>query len=361
MKISPIKNVVFLTLFLLLFPFAVISQTFGERAFVKGIYGNPERMLTAGYQLDELGVNAVFVRRASLNPEFHATAKAQGCKVFVEFPTLNGKGYIETHPEAWPINAAGERAAPADWFMGVCPTDSEFKSFRVEQLRETLRDYSVDGVFLDYLHWHAQFETDQPILPETCFCDRCTGLFEAAKALHIPTEGTAGRAQWVLENQETVWREWRNEVLNQWVDDLGKILREEQPKALLGVFYCAWFPEDHGGALYKNLGIHVPALANRVDVLAPMLFHRMLARPVSWSGDYLKWLGQTIPSAGPLVWPIVQAHDKPGEVSPEEFGKALQQGSSAPASGIMLFSEQSLLKNPEKIQVMRDFYRGMRP
>lgn len=139
---------------------------------------------------------------------------------------------------------------------------------------------------------------------------------------------------------------------------MGKILRENQPNALLGAFYCAWFPQDHGGALFNILGIDVPSLAERVNVLAPMLFHRMLARPVSWAGDYQDWLGNTTHSPAPLVWPIVQAHNKPGIVTPEEFGKALQEGSSSPSSGIMMFSEQSLLENREKMKVMQDFYRG---
>lgn len=244
--------------------------------------------------------------------------------------------------------------------MGVCPTDPDFKSYRAEQLKEMLGHYSVDGVFLDYLHWHAQFETDQPILPETCFCDRCTGQFEKAHNLQIPAEGAANRAQWILAKQEPAWREWRNGILNTWVDDIGKILRKEQPDALLGAFYCAWFPEDHGGALYKSLGIDVPLLAKRVDVLAPMLFHQMYGRSVNWLGEYIEWLGKAIDSSEALVWPIVQAHDKPGIVSPEEFGKALHEGSRAPASGIMMFSEQSLLENPAKVKVMRDFYKEKR-
>lgn len=346
---------------LLLLPSSAYSQDGKPGPFVKGIYGNPERILEAGYAFDDLGVNAVFVRRSSLNQEFYQQAKAQGCRVFVEFPTLNGKGYIEEHPEAWPINEKGEQAAPADWFMGVCPTDPGFQTYRAKQLRETLGNFLVDGVFLDYLHWHAQFETDQPVLPETCFCDRCTGLFEKASALQIPEKDISTRAQWILANQESAWRDWRNDILNKWVSDMGRILRENQPDALLGAFYCAWFPEDHDGALYNTLGINVPSLAEGVDVLAPMLFHRMYARPVTWSGDYLDWLAQTIDSPEPLVWPIVQAHSKPGIVSPEEFGKALLEGSKAPASGIMMFSEQSLLENREKMKVMQDFYRRTKP
>ena len=345
-------------LLLLLFPFAAFSQKQDVDVFVKGIYGNPERVLHAGYQFDELGVNAVFIRRSSLNQPFYNQAKAQGCRVFVEFPTLNGKGYIEEHPEAWPINEQGKLAEPADWFMGVCPTDPDFKAYRAEQLRETLANYLVDGVFLDYLHWHAQFETDQPILPETCFCDRCTGIFETTHAIQIPKADKADRAQWILANEEPAWRAWRNGILNTWVDDMGEILKENQPEALLGAFYSAWFPDDHDGALYNTLGIDVPSLAARVDVLSPMLFHQMLVRPVTWAGDYLNWLDTVMPTPRPLVWPIVQAHDKPGIVSPQEFGKALREGSRAPASGVMMFSEQSLLENPEKIKVMREFYQN---
>lgn len=342
---------------LLLLPSSAYSQDGKPGPFVKGIYGNPERILQAGHAFDELGVNAVFVRRSSLNQGFYTQAKSQGCRIFVEFPTLNGKGYIEEHPETWPINEKGEQAPPADWFMGVCPTDPGFHSFRAQQLRETLGNYMVDGVFLDYLHWHAQFETEEPLLPETCFCDRCTRLFEKAGGIHIPAEEIANRAQWILANQESAWRDWRNGILNKWVTDMGEILREYQPDALLGAFYCAWFPEDHGGAMYNTLGIDVPSLAKRVDVLAPMLFHQMYARPVTWVGEYMEWLDKVMDSSRPLVWPIVQAHNKPGIVSPEEFGKALQAGSQAPASGIMMFSEQSLLENPAKIEVMQDFYR----
>jgi hypothetical protein len=58
----------------------------------------------------------------------------------------------------------------------------------------------------------------------------------------------------------------------------------------------------------------------------------------------------------PLVWPIVQAHDKPDPVSPEEFRQVMIEGSQFPSSGIMMFSDQSLLENPEKIKVMKTLY-----
>ena len=119
--------------------------------FIKGVYGNPGTLLEHGYAFDSLGMNAVFVRRVSLTQQLYTTAREQGCKVFVEFPTLLGKEYLQQHPEAWPINEKGEQSPPADWHMGICPTDSAFRAYRADQLRQLLGQFDVDGIFLDYV------------------------------------------------------------------------------------------------------------------------------------------------------------------------------------------------------------------
>ncbi|MCG2589074.1 putative glycoside hydrolase family 15 protein [Rhodohalobacter sulfatireducens] len=333
-----------------------------ERPFIKGVYGNPGSLLEAGYAFDELGLNAIFVRSISLNDNLYETANKQNAAVFVEFPTLNGRNYVEEHPEAWPIDKTGNPAPPADWFMGVCPTDPDFKEYRSNQLRNILSNYEVGGIFLDYVHWHAQFETADPILPETCFCDRCTRTFADHYNLNIPESDIATRADWILENADPSWREWRNIVLNEWMIDMKTIVKEKQPDALVGIFYCSWFPEDHDGALYNTLGIDVEAFAEIADVLSPMMFHKMKEREPEWVSDYTTWLGERIESAveeKPLVWPIVQAHDSPVEVSPVEFRQVMIEGSKPPSTGIMMFSDRSLLDNREKIDVMREYYHSL--
>lgn len=330
-----------------------------EQPFIKGVYGNPGTLLEAGFAFDKLGLNAIFVRSISLNEELYETAKKQNVAVFVEFPTLLGRNYVEEHPGAWPIDETGNQSPPADWFMGVCPTDPDFKEYRSNQLRNILSHYEVGGIFLDYTHWHAQFETADPILPETCFCDRCTTSFAEEYNLEIPESDIAARAEWILENADPLWREWRNGILNEWMTDMKTIVKENQPDALVGIFYCSWFPEDHGGALYNTLGIDVEDYAEIADVLSPMMFHKMKEREPEWVSEYLRWLGELIESEvedKPLVWPIVQAHDNPTEVSPEEFRQVMIEGSKPPSTGIMMFSDRSLLDNREKIDVMRQFY-----
>jgi hypothetical protein len=337
------------------------SRTVDALPFIKGVYGNPGTLLEAGYAFDELGMNAIFVRSYSLDQALHETARTQNTRIYVEFPTLLGRNYVEENPGAWPIDETGERSPPADWFMGVCPTDPDFKQFRERQLRTLMDTYQVDGIFLDYVHWHAQFETADPILPETCFCDRCIATFADHSGTDIPAGQTAARAGWILEHADPEWRAWRSHVLNGWVASMADIVREMQPEALVGIFYCSWYPEDHGGALYRTLGIDVEAFADRADVLAPMMFHRMKDRPTTWVSEYTEWLGDLIAGAdAPMIWPIVQAHNTPGTVTPEEFRRAMLEGSKPPSSGIMMFSDRALLDDREKLEVMRELYRAGR-
>lgn len=323
---------------------------------VKGIYGNPAAILKAGYSFRELGVNAIFVRSVSLDESLVRTAREQDVGVFVEFPTLNGEGYVENHPEAWPVDETGERSLAADWFMGVCPTDPGFKAYRVAQLRGILSTYTVDGIWLDYLHWHAQFETPDPILPETCFCHRCVQVFGNEAGIDIPDGNTRIRAQWILKNHDRAWRQWRRDVVTGWVRDLGSEVRSMQPKAMLGIFHCAWYPDDFDGALGRIMGIDLKALSRIADAFSPMLFHHMMDRPERWVSDYPKWLRTHIGN-DTRIWPIVQAHNKPGTISADEFANVLANGIASPSSGVMMFSEQSLLADPAKLGVMKELYR----
>lgn len=331
-----------------------------EKIVIKGVYGDPGTLLKAGYTFKELGVNAIFVRSYSLNDELYNAAREQGCKVFVEFPVLLGKQFLDNNLQCQPIETTGEPSPPADWFMGICPTCPDFKADRRQHLKSILNQFKVDGIFLDYLHWHAQFETPEPILPETCFCERCTDLFSNKYNIDLPKENISDISNHILSFHEKEWRDWRRSILTDWIIDLKQILISHQPESLLGLFYCAWYPDEYDSALYRILGIDINDFAREADVLAPMLFHHMKDRPVNWIGEYTIWLDSVSNSIltqnKPKIWPIVQAHNNPGEVSPTEFREAMLQGSSFPSSGIMMFSDRALLQDPRKIEIMRELY-----
>lgn len=328
---------------------------------VKGVYGNPSVLLKKGYSFKALGINAVFIHKASLTPELMSKAKKEGVKVYAEFPLLNGKDYLAADKSAWPIDANGDPSPQADWFMGICPSNPAFRKFREDELAKLLNTYAVDGVWLDYVHWHAQFESPEPILPETCFCTHCLGDFSKATGIIVPVGDTNQKAAWILREKEKEWRTWRSDIIIDWVSDFCEVVHRHNPRAKLGVYYCPWFPEDFDGALYRILGLDVKALYRAADVLSPMIYHARMGRDPKWVTAYLEWMQTEIISKEPgkaAIWPIVQASNEGRTVKPKEFRDVMTRGMARPSTGIMMFSTSAFSDDTVKIDVMKEIYRS---
>ena len=327
-----------------------------KRIEVRGIYSSPKPFWDRGIRLADCGVNALFVGAGSITAELMARAGAEGVRVFAEFPTLNGKGYVEKHLEAWPVDSSGGRSPAATWFLGACPTEPGFRAWRISQLESLLDRFAVAGVWMDYFHWHAQFEDPRPILPETCFSPTCLASFEAAHGVRIPAGAPGDRSRWVLERHEREWRLWRARQLLDWARGVKETLRRKRPGALLGVYHCPWTDEEFGGARRRILGLDLEALAPIVDVFSPMVYHGRMERRPEWVGEYVEWLSRRLGKRA-KIWPIVQAHDKPRRIPAEEFEKVLRLGTAAAATGVMMFTGQAVAEDEAKLEVMRRVYR----
>lgn len=328
---------------------------------IQGVYGSPQPLWDKGYRLSDLGINAIFVHSGLINQAMISRAREEGAKVFAEFATLNGKNYVESHPEAWAINEQGDKVEPASWFMGVCPTEPGFRQYRQNQLSDLLTKFDLDGVWLDYLHWHAQFEEPDPILPETCFCDHCLKAFSGVAGLQIPEGSRADKARWILNHHDPAWRQWRCEIIYQWTVEMKSILMSLEPGALLGVYHCPWDDQEFDGARRRNLGLDYDLLKKSVDVFSPMVYHERMGREPGWVGENLDWFIQRIDvreSGYPQVWPIIQAHNDPGTITPDAFEMVLRSGLSGKSGGVMMFTTSSVAEEEEKIEVMRRVYTG---
>lgn len=326
---------------------------------VRGVYGSPKPLWDKGYRLDEIGANAIFVHSGSIQAEMLKRARSEGARVFAEFATLNGKNYVEKHPEAWVINEKGEPVEAAGWFMGVCPTEPGFRRYRFDQLRDLLTNYELDGVWMDYVHWHAQFEEPKPILPETCFCDHCLGRFSNEKSIELPVGSTAEKARWVLSQEDHKWREWRCQIILEWAVEMKKIIQEIRPEALLGLYHCPWEDQEFEGARRRILGLDYDLLKETIDVFSPMVYHERMGRRPEWVEENINWFCERLAlgkETSPKIWPIVQAHDSPGIVYPEAFETVLSGGQAGCASGVMMFTTRAIAEKEEKLEIVKKIY-----
>ncbi len=337
-----------------------VSQTENNNE-IRGIYGSPVPFWEKGLRLDELNVNAVFMNWRSLNKTVFDRMQTEGVKVFAEFPLLNGEGYVENHPKAWAVDNHGEKVEYASWFMGVCPTDQGFRNFRINELKKLLSEYDLDGVWLDYLHWHAQFEEPEPILPETCFCDNCLRKFEEMTGIKVEGKNTSERSKQILELHDAVWRDWRCGIIAAWVKEMREIVKETNPDALLGIYHCPWDDVEFDSARIRILGLDYDLLRDITDVFSPMVYHGRMGREPEWVKENIEWFCSRLNiEAGvyPKVWPIVQAYNDPHIIEADEFGYVLRSGAGSAASGVMMFTTRAVADDTLKTETMADVYSG---
>lgn len=330
-----------------------------EADTIRGVYGNPKTLWDSATSLRELGINAIFVRSGSIDQDLMDRAESEGIRVFAEFATLNGKNYVDKHPEAWAINEHGEKVQAASWFMGVCPTEPGFRRYRCDLLRDLLQEFDLDGVWMDYVHWHAQFEEPEPILPETCFCSHCLDTFSRDSGIILPDAATAEKAQWILDNHDAAWRDWRCRVIADWAVEIKRIIREIRPDALLGLYHCPWNDQEFDGARRRILGLDLDMLKTTIDVFSPMVYHARMERDPDWVRENINWLCNRLDiekGSFPKVWPIVQAHDSPRVISPDEFETVLRHGLSAQSTGVMMFTASSIAENQGKKAILKRVY-----
>ena len=212
---------------------------------------------------------------------------------------------------------------------------------------------------MDYLHWHAQFEDPEPILPETCFCNSCLSTFQSIMRVNVPDGTTSEKADWILKNNDVAWRNWRCSVIAGWVRDFKRTLQEEKPGALLGVYHCPWDDDDFKGARRKNLGLDYDSLKGIVDVFSPMVYHGRMGKSPEWVKENIEWFCKRlsiVAGSSPKVWPIVQAYNDPNTISPLEFENVLRYGTAAQSTGVMMFTSNSVADDSQKTATMKKVY-----
>jgi hypothetical protein len=282
--------------------------------------------------------------------------------------------FLREHPDAAPVGADGEVCPPPDGWQGICPTHPGYRENRMNAFRDTLADFDIDGIWLDYHHSHASWEQAEPILPDTCFCSRCLRRFEEETGANVSGHTPAEAAARLLGPLRGQWVDWRCSVFTDWVREFRDIRDAIRPSAVLGTFHCPWTDTERGGALRDKLAIDLRAQYPFLDVFSPMPYHvrfgyshdiDWIRRQVIWLGEYLNIAGQETECDGAAVrppkriWPIVQLSDWGEPVPVEDVDLVLRAGTALPATGITVFNAGSLRWQPEKIQALSAFYSSL--
>lgn len=346
------------------------NVTAEERPWIKirGVYGGMP-VLPEGKQLEDFGINAVWVGSGSITQKLAEQLHVQGVRLFAEFNTMHNASFLKDHPDARPVGIDGKVCPPPDGWQGVCPTHPEYRKDRMNQFRKTLETAEIDGIWLDYHHSHASWEQAVPNMPKTCFCERCVALFCESSNLEIPkTLTTAERNLWIWNSHRPQWVKWRCGVFTDWVREFRQIVDKTRPNVLLGTFHNPWSVEDYDGAILNLLAIDLRSQSRYLDVLSIMPYHARfghandpawISRQTTWLSDYLSLPKDS--SGKPEIWPIVQLADWGEPVLTSQIPEILDHATRKPTSGVTIFHVGGLNQNPDRIQALGNVYRSIMP
>jgi len=336
---------------------------------IRGVYGGvPVELLEQGKTLKDSGINAIFMGSGGLTTERVALLKKHGAKVFAEFNTMHVSRYLKDHPDAAPVGVDGKVCPPPRGWQGICPTHAGYRKYRMDAFREVLRDFEIDGIWLDYHHSHASWERAEPDMPDTCFCERCIVQFARDTKTNLPDEAPPQLVKMLLGKHKDKWVQWRCDVFTDWMREFRSIINQTRPAALLGTFHCPWTETEYDGALRNKLAIDLKAQAEYVDVFSIMPYHARfghhtdpawISRQTAWLGNHLGIQGD--PGERHKIWPIVQLSDWGETVPADQVSSVLDHGTRQPATGVMFFAWGSLRRQPEKVDKMTAFYRAIMP
>jgi hypothetical protein len=336
---------------------------------IRGVYGGfPKEILDRGKTLDDYGINAVWIGSDGLSPDLVKTLHSKGVKIFAEFNTMHVSGYLKDHPDASPVGVDGKICPASDGWQGICPTHQGYRIQRMDAYRKALKDFDIDGIWLDYHHSHASWEQAEPNMPDTCFCERCLTLFEKSTGILVRSPRPGDTAQTRLETAFARWVQWRCDIFTSWVKEFAAIRDEVRPKALLGTFHNPWATAERNGAIRTKLAIDLISQKPFIDVFSPMPYHARFghSKDLGWIGKSITDLGIELGIKGTSdervkIWPIVQLTEWGEPVPLDQIKSVLEEGARPPASGLTIFVWGALPKDWPKVETLGEFYRSQKP
>ena len=308
----------------------------------------------------ELNLDSVFSTHANLDESAIKDIRenvGENIKIYVELGVFAGKDLWDKYPDAVPVEASGKEPSRG-WYYGVCPSHEGVRNECLQHVKNIL-EKDINGIWLDFIRYPTKWEEPEPYILDTCYCDKCLKKF--SEYLGEPIEGNTLEDKVLLIDGSYYieWIEFKTEMITSMVKEVRKLIDEHNikvedgKKVKLGFFAIPWQDKEHSAGIKRIVAQDFGSLSTLVDVFSPMLYHKMGGKDVSWIKEMVNYFWEV----GKPQLPLIQTEPRESEISTEEFKQALEYASASPSTGVCVFFLEDLMKQPEKFDAVKEYFK----
>lgn len=281
------------------------------------------------------GANALWFH--GFDPAAFEACSGHNIAACVEFKTFRAD--FAKSPKLVPIGVDGKPIRYGRLIQGVCLSQKAFLEETEAALRSGLRDFKPAGIWLDYLTHAGWFETPEPDLQDSCFCEACISDFCNASGID------ADRPERILRQYPVEWTRHKCRRIAGFAARYAAIIRAALPGCIIGAYMCPWMPEEFDSALTRIFAQDYQLLAPAIDVFTPLIYATKSGWPATWGRDFLQ-RSRDFVSAGRRVQLILDVLDFPASLE-------AVAGASVPTWGVQLFGGADVFGDPDRGRLFR--------
>lgn len=261
------------------------------------------------------------------NQELVKKAGAAGLKIYAEYGCFVGENLWNGFDSARPVTKGGAGYPKIEWYCGVNPADAETSEKVYKGLSQLVSKYDIDGVWLDFIRWPCKWEKRYPRLIDSSFDPKTINEFcrwaDITYSIEAPIQ------------YKDKWTEWKVDIINRHVKKMSLIIKDAG--MTVGLFSVPWTRDDYNGVVLSIIGQDIRQLGKMVDVISPMVYHRLCQRKPEWVSEITKWCMENTDSK---VMPIIQSVDRPVKMDMEEYESVISE--TKESDGVIIFTWDGL-------------------
>ncbi len=291
----------------------------------------------------EMGINTAFVsKELAANTLFRKLMKENDIGVYIIFPVFHDPELLKRDSTLYAITDKG-KVAKDDWVEFVCPSREVYRSMKVSEAADLVRELEPDGLSIDFIRQFVFWEMIYPdrsaeSINVACFCDTCTENFFRLNNIALPDTCTTvvQQASYILSYHSGAWNDYRSDLIASMVKEISDRVHNVKPDIKINVHAVPWRDEDFGGANIRVAAQDLKKIAPYTDYISPMCYSQMVRRDAGWIESVVAEMDKKAPGK---ILPSIQVYPYYVDdvFNADDFEDCIDAALKKPSRGVVFF------------------------